>query len=343
MDLYRRTARPVLFALPPETAHHVALWLLRLPLPWGRIGRVRPDPALEIDVAGTPLRNPVGLAAGFDKNCRVVSSLGEIGFGYVVAGTVTHRARKGNPKPRILRRPASLSVVNSMGLPNEGAEHAARRLRTARRVAPVLVSLADEEIQDVLAAHALVEPLCDGIELNVSSPNAPWRRERDNVAHLRRLLEALGPVRRKALFVKLPPFRTESERETVLAMAALARGGAADGLTCSNTVAVEEPRLASGRGGLSGGAITSDTPRIIREVRAATGVELPINASGGIFTAADALACLEAGATTVQVYTGMIYRGPRIVREISEGLSGALRARGVALRDIVASSAGRVA
>src|SRR5436309_4542354 len=131
--LYSRLARPLFFALPPEGAHHLALGLLRLPLPWRRIGDVPEDPALHTDLAGIALRNPVGLAAGFDKSCRLVTALGEIGFGYVVAGTVTRRPRRGNPKPRIVRRPDTLSIVNSMGLPNGGAQYAAKRLRAARR------------------------------------------------------------------------------------------------------------------------------------------------------------------------------------------------------------------
>src|SRR5438132_6286895 len=147
--LYRRLVRPMFFALPPEGAHHMAQGMLRLPLPWRRIGGIRPDPALELHLAGIPLRNPLGLAAGFDKSCRLVTALGEIGFGYVVTGTVTRRPRKGNPKPRIVRRPGELAIVNSMGLPNKGAAYAAGRLRTARRTAPVLVSLADEEVEDV--------------------------------------------------------------------------------------------------------------------------------------------------------------------------------------------------
>src|SRR2546427_1927577 len=116
MDLSRRLARPVLFALPPEGAHHVAQALLRLPLPWRRIGGVEHDPALELEIAGIPLANPVGLAAGFDKSARVAPALGDIGFGYVVVGTVTRRPRRGNAKPRIVRRPKTRSIVNSMGL-----------------------------------------------------------------------------------------------------------------------------------------------------------------------------------------------------------------------------------
>src|SRR6266480_166309 len=132
---------------------------LARPLPWGRIGGVRPDPALEIDLAGIRLRNPVGLAAGFDKNCRVLPALADLGFGYLVGGTVTRRPRRGNRKPRIARRPASQSIVNAMGLPNRGAEEAARQLRAGRPAAPVFVSIAYEDRSDVVANHELLEPL----------------------------------------------------------------------------------------------------------------------------------------------------------------------------------------
>lgn len=336
MELYRRLARPLFFALPPEAAHHVALLLLRLPLPWRRIGGVANDPSLEVDLAGIKLANPIGLAAGFDKSCKVLAPLGETGFGYVVGGTVTRRPRPGNPKPRIVRRPRERSIVNAMGLPNAGAEQAARNLRASRRTAPRLVSLADEELADVLANHALLEPLVDGVELNVSCPNVSWGRDRDNEAHLKKLLAELVPAKRRPLFVKLPPFRTPAERDAVMAVAGIAQQGGANGLTCSNTIPVEERRLASGGGGLSGGAVLADTVRIVGEVRAATGGALPINASGGVFTADDALACIEAGAMTVQIYTGMVYRGPQVVGEITGGLAASLRSRGVTLRDRVA-------
>src|SRR5437763_17210387 len=133
MEAYRRLARPVLFALPPETAHHLAVDLLTLPLPWRRIGGVSHDPALEVDLAGIRLRSPVGLAAGFDKSCRVVTALAEIGLGYVVGRTGTGWCRRGNPKERIVGRPESQASVTSMGMPNRGAAYAAKRLLSARR------------------------------------------------------------------------------------------------------------------------------------------------------------------------------------------------------------------
>lgn len=314
----------VLFALPPEPAHRLAGTLLRLPLPWSAIGgNGRDHPSLEVSVGGLRLPNPVGLAAGFDKDARYLRGLSRLGFGYLVVGTVTRAPRPGNPRPRIVRRPDRRSLVNAMGLPNRGAESMAARLRRAPRRVPVLVSLADEALEDVLAAHAILEPLADGVELNASCPNVSWGRDRDNEEHLGRLLAALRSRRTKPLFVKVPPYRTGPERDAVLALAHVAQELGADGLTCSNTYRVSEPRLSVGAGGVSGRDLFEDTLRIVAEVREATGGELSINACGGIFSAEDALACLGAGATTVQVYTGLVYEGPRIARGIVAGLAAA--------------------
>lgn len=322
MGLYRSAWRPLLFALPPEAAHRLAGLLLRLPLPWEAIGGAPEDPRLHTSLAGIRLRNPVGLAAGFDKSARSLRGLAGLGFGYLVAGTVTRRARRGNPKPRIVRYPKRGSMVNAMGLPNRGSAYAARRLVRLRRTVPVLVSLADEARADVLANHALLEPLADGFELNASCPNVSWGRDRDGEVHLRRIVRELQGRRtaQKPLLVKLPPFARPAEREAVLALARTAQEAGADGLTCSNTRPAAEGRLSVARGGLSGRALTADTPGIVAEVREATGGTLPINACGGIFTAQDARACLEAGATTVQVYTGLIYQGPGVARSIASGL-----------------------
>ena len=327
MGPYRALARPVLFALPPEGAHHLAQALLRLPLPWKALGGVVDDPVLEVDLAGIRLRNPIGLAAGFDKSCRVLPALSAIGFGYLVGGTVTRQPRRGNRKPRIVRNPETRSIVNSMGLPNKGAAYAAKRLRKIRRRAPMLISLADEAVEDVVANHELLEPLVDGVELNASCPNVSWGRDRDNEEHLRAILAELKRRKRKPLFVKVPPFRTATERDAVLAVAAIAQDGGADGLTCSNTYPVRDARLSVGAGGVSGREIFEDTVRIVADVRRASGGAFPINACGGVFTAEDALACIEAGATTVQVYTGFVYEGPRIVRDVTAGLAAALRRR----------------
>ena len=171
IDWYRSLARPLFFALPPEAAHRLAHLLLALPLPWERLGGVGLDPALEVDLAGIPLANPVGLAAGFDKTGAHVDALGRLGFGYVVAGTFTRAARRGNPKPRIARGRDRGSMVNSMGLPNPGAGAAATALARARRAGPRLASIADQDPPDAVRTHGLLEPHVDGVGLNASCPN----------------------------------------------------------------------------------------------------------------------------------------------------------------------------
>jgi dihydroorotate dehydrogenase len=320
MGWYRWLARPALFALPPEAAHRTATWMLGLPLPWERLGGAVEDDSLAASFAGLAVRNPIGLAAGFDKTGRRLDALGRLGFGYVVAGTFTRRPRTGNPTPRIVRYPRRGSLANAMGLPNPGAEAAAATLSRVPRTVPRVASIADEELRDALEAHALLEPHVDALELNASCPNVSWGRDRDNEAHLRALLRELGARRTRPLVVKLPPFATATEREVVLSLARIAAEGGADGLTCSNTRPVRDARLSTGGGGLSGRALAPDTPRIVRAVAEATGGATPIAACGGVSSAADVRACLDAGATTVQVYTGLVYRGPGLIGELTSGL-----------------------
>jgi dihydroorotate dehydrogenase len=338
MGWYSAVGRRAFFALPPEASHRVATTMLGWPLPWERIGGAERDPRLAVTLAGITLANPVGLAAGFDKRCAHLDALGRIGFGYVVGGTITLSPRRGNDRPRIARLPERRSLVNAMGLPNPGAVVAAHHLAREARTAPRFVSLADEPVKNVVASADLLVGHADAIELNASCPNVSWGRDRDNEAHLAEMLVGLRALTDKPVFVKLPPFETEVEREVVLALARIARDGGAAGLTCSNTRPTEDPRLKVGAGGLSGAVLSEGTPRMVREVRAATGGALAINASGGIASAADALACIEAGATTVQVYTGMIYEGPGIVGEITRDLARILRERGLDLPALVGAA-----
>jgi dihydroorotate dehydrogenase len=291
--------------------------LLSFPLPWERIGGAVPDPSLEVDLCGIRLPNPIGLAAGFDKSCRHLDALGRLGFGHVVGGTVTREPRRGNPKPRIVRDRGRRAIVNSMGLPNRGADAAARNLRRSRPTAPRFASVADEAVDQAAATVELLAPLVDAIELNASSPNAPWIHD---PAHLDRLVAEFRQRTDRPLLVKLPPFRGREDGETMATFARRAIDAGASGLVCSNTVPVDEPRLAAGRGGLSGGPLTSLTPEIVSAVAAATGRSVPIVACGGIFTSDDVVACLEAGATAIQLYTGLIYRGPGIVGDLLRGL-----------------------
>jgi dihydroorotate dehydrogenase len=323
MAWYGSLARPLLFALPPEAAHRVAQRMLALPLPWGRLGRADRSPSLRCSLAGVEVANPIGLAAGFDKTGERVAALGRLGFGYVVTGTFTRRPRAGNPKPRIARDVRRASLVNAMGLPNPGAEAAAATLARVPRVGPRIASIADEEVVDVLETHALLEPHVDAVELNASCPNVSWGRDRDNEAHLATLLRELRARRSTPLAVKLPPFATPVEREVVLALARIAVEAGADMLTCANTRPVVAPALSTGRGGLSGRALSDDTPRIVESVIGAIDDAVPVTACGGIGAPRDAFACLDAGAATLQLYTGLIYRGPAIVGELTSAIASA--------------------
>ena len=314
---YEAFGRRAFFALDPERSHRLALAMLALPLPWGRIGHAVADPRLATSVAGVPLANPIGLASGFDKACERLGPLGALGFGYAVGGTVTLRPRAGNPRTRIARDPATRAIVNAMGLPNPGAHAVAAALAKRLRTTSRWVSLADEEIEDACAALDLVAPVADAIELNASSPNAGWTHRAD---HIGAVVAAMLPRADTPVFVKVPPFTTDEDRAGVLAIVEAARQGGAAGLTASNTVPVADPRMSTGRGGLSGGPLTERTPGIVAALRDATGGSIPINACGGIFSAADARACLDAGAATVQVYTGLIYEGPAVAGRILAGL-----------------------
>ena len=326
---YRWLLRPLLFRLPPEQAQRLAETTLALRPVWRALGprfRVRDD-SLSRTVAGIHLDNPVGLAAGYDKQCQHLESLGNLGFGYVVGGTVTPDPRPGNAKPRLLRYPERQSLVNSMGFPSEGlAAVAARLRRLGHRPAPVFVSISALDEEGFHECHRTLEPLVEAVELNISSPNTQGLRVFQEPERLRRLLERLNHGRQKPLFVKLPPYTDNEERERVMAMLQVCVSSGVAGVTAINTVPVVEPRLATGTGGLSGKAIFSDMLAVVAELRREAGQELVINACGGIFTADDAWRALQAGADTVQLYTALVYRGPAVAREICAGLAQQLSA-----------------
>lgn len=319
---YRQVVRPLLFRLPPEPAQQIADVALAVRPLWrayAKAANVPNDPAI---VAGIDLRNRVGLAAGLDKRCAYLDSLGDFGFGYVVGGTVTHDPRPGNPKPRVLRLPSQTSLINALGFPGDGLNAAAAHLRKLRdRPAKVWVSIAALDEQETQECLTTLEPLVDAIEVNISSPNTAGLRRFQEPVALRSLLEVLNEARSKPLFIKIPPYRTDAEREDVMALVRVCRETGVSGITAANTIPVEDKRLAMGRGGLSGTAMLEDMLRIVPEIRSEVGAELVINAVGGVATAEDAQRALDGGADTVQIYTSMVYRGPGVVAEIVKGLA----------------------
>ena len=319
---YRRVVRPLLFLLPPEIAQQAAERALGARSVWRLTASLHADGAAHASMAGIPLRNPVGLAAGFDKRCALLEPLGDLGFGYVVGGTVTFGARPGNPKPRLMRLPEGESLINALGFPSEGLEPVARNLRALRRrPTPVLVSVAALDEAETARCLEVLEPLVDGIEVNISSPNTAGLRRFQEPEHLRALLGRLNARRTKPLFVKLPPYMDEPQRENVLSLLRVCAEVGVSGVTAINTVPTDEPRMATRRGGISGRAILPEMLRIIPELRREAGGGMTINACGGIASAADAAAALDAGADTVQLYTALVYRGPGVVREITAGLA----------------------
>jgi dihydroorotate dehydrogenase len=314
--------RPALFRLPPEPALRVADQALAVKPLWRLADVISPDRPLPVDMAGIALRNPVGLAAGLDKQCAYLDSLGHMGFGYVVGGTVTYAARPGNPKPRVLRLTKISSLINALGFPSEGLGPAVRRLERLRdRPARVMVSIAALDELETQTCVRELEPHVDALELNISSPNTAGLRKFQEPEALRVLLAMLNEVRRKPLFVKLPPYSDDASREGVLGLVRVCREVGVTGFTTINTVPVEDARLAMGRGGLSGAAILADMLRVVPEVRAEAGAGMVVNACGGIATADDAARALAAGADTVQLYSSLVFRGPGTVRNIVNGLA----------------------
>ena len=229
--------------------------------------------------------------------------------------------RPGNPKPRVLRLREQESVINALGFPGDGLDAVLARLERLRRMpARVLVSIAALDEHETAECAARLQPLVDGVEVNISSPNTAGLRRFQEPEALRGLLGMLDAVRLKPLFVKIPPWTTDEEREQVLSIVRVCREAAVDAVTAANTVPVEDGRLATGRGGLSGRAILEHMLAMLPDIRAELGSEVGLNACGGIASEDDARAALEAGADTVQLYTALVFRGPGLVEEICRGL-----------------------
>lgn len=320
-SLYESIVRPEIFLTPPESAHTVARWFFKRAYLWRLLsGRlcVRDD-RLRVKLGNLELPNPVGLAAGFDKNCEMWKSLFRVGFGYLTLGTVTLNARDGNPKPRIWRYPNG-SLVNSMGLPNKGAVEIATNLtRTAFDGGPIIVSISGLSIDEFVQCFRQMEPLADGIELNISTPNTVGVRIFQEPETLMKLLRAVkeAGTSTKPIWLKIPPYFDAKERENVHNLVDVSVKASIAGLTAINTKPVSEPRASIGTGGLSGPPIFQDMLRIVADIHEYTEGKMPINACGGISSGLDAWKAFEAGASSVQLYTAFVYQGPGVASKIN--------------------------
>jgi dihydroorotate dehydrogenase len=327
-------ARAALFRLPPEMAHRVTLAGLHAALAvpgFEPVLRWITRAERPTEVFGLSFANPVGLAAGFDKNVEHVTALAALGFGFVEVGSITAQPWPGNARPRLFRLPADRALINRMGLNNGGAEAAAARL-TQRFPLPVCVNVAktpDESlvgaaaVADYAATVARVAPLADAVVLNVSCPNADDGRTFEDPAALDALLGATRPLCVDTpLLVKVSP---DLERARLRDLVQLAVERGADGFTATNTTVQREglrtraARLeAVGRGGLSGAPLHRRAVETVGAMRAWT--DKPIVGVGGVDGPDTAQAFFDAGANLVQLYTGFVYGGPRVVRRIVRGL-----------------------
>ncbi len=336
-DMYR-ILRPFLFQLEPERAHRLTLGLLRL------VGALPPLSALmrralvvraarPVDAFGLTFPNPLGLAAGYDKDGQALRGLACLGFGHIEVGTVTPQPQGGNPRPRLFRLSQDLALINRLGFPSRGAEFVARQLALGRPAGPVIgVNLGinagtpiEKASYDYLLLMKRFASLADYLVINVSSPNTIGLRRLQARRALDDLLAALAQEReahavrlsrRVPLLVKLSPDLSDDELDDALDVI---QGRGLDGVIACNTTidraGISSP-LASQKGGLSGAPLAARGAAMVRKIQRRTGGALPIIAVGGIFSAEDARIRLDAGASLVQLYTGLVYQGPVLVKKI---------------------------
>lgn len=340
MTLYR-LARPLLFRLDAEKAHELSLLVLKngfLP----RVGNA-PDPILASRRFGLDFPNPVGLAAGYDKNGEVLGALAGLGFGFLEAGSITPKPQPGNPKPRVFRLVEDEAVINRFGFNSKGLDVAAANFAARPRDIIIGANLgANKESADRIADYVTgmrrLAPLASYVTVNISSPNTPGLRALQGRAELEDLLGRLTETRRAmigegaapfSVLLKVAPDLTDAD---VADIAAVVRETGIDGLIVGNTTITRPASLRSAAkeeaGGLSGQPLKPIALAALRKLYVATRGEIPIIGAGGIQDAADAYERIRAGASLIQIYSAMVYKGPYLAADIAKGLAARLRADG---------------
>ena len=365
---YRSLLRPLLFSLPPESAHDLALRSLEIGLGtetarrWVR-QHFQSAPFGNLRRFGLSFSNPVGVAAGFDKNGTAAQALSALGFGFIEIGSVTSEAQTGNPAPRLFRLPQDRALINRLGFNNSGAIAVAEQVRRHRPACVLGINIGktrrvaiEAAIPDYLASFEAVYDVADYIAINVSSPNTPNLRAlqganllRDLLAALRRQNEELAArlslPRPRPLLLKIAPDLTDSEIEAIVDVAL---GEKLAGIIATNTTTSRTGLRsagatveACGEGGLSGAPLRRRSNEIIALLYRLAGTAVTIIGVGGVFTAEDAWEKIRAGASLVQLYTGFIYEGPAIAKRINEGLGEIAKREGFAsLDEAIGTSAG---
>ncbi|MEY4502475.1 MAG: hypothetical protein RIS52_2365 [Pseudomonadota bacterium] len=324
MSLYS-LLRPVVFAFDAERAHLLSLAALRL-LPAGRSRAA--EPLLETRIAGLVLPNPIGLAAGYDKDGVAFQSLGRLGFGAIEVGTLTPLPQAGNPKPRLFRLLEDDAVINRMGFNNGGQDEALLRLRKAKASDAILgINIgankeAVDRIADYASGIAQMASVANYLTVNISSPNTPGLRALQDEGALRDLLAAVNDARPKhgpPIFLKVAPDLEPADIKTIVKLST----GQVDALIVSNTTISRPPlrsRYATESGGLSGAPLRGLAQQRMIDFRREAGPDLPLIGVGGIASAEDAYARIRAGATFVQLYSALVFHGPGLVGAITSGL-----------------------
>jgi dihydroorotate dehydrogenase len=340
--MYRLLIKPLFFLLPAERAHYTAMFLLSLVY---RIPGMKfamrsafsySNPSLKRTVFGLQFENPIGLAAGFDKDARWVDELSTLGFGFIEIGTLTPKAQPGNDKPRLFRLPKDEALINRMGFNNGGVQAAAERLRKRSsrtiiggNIGKNKITPNEEAVNDYLACFETLFDNVDYFAVNVSSPNTPGLRALQEKEPLLQLLNALQRAndqkeKRKPILLKIAPDLTDDQLNDIID---IVRESKIDGVIATNTTIAREPLITQkqeveslGAGGLSGKPVAKRSTEVIRYLKEKSHNAFPIIGVGGIHSAEDALEKLQAGADLVQVYTGFIYEGPGITRKICEGI-----------------------
>jgi dihydroorotate dehydrogenase len=337
MNAYRSFIRPLLFCLPPEAAHRWTMAALRIfsILPFGpsvvKLFSGKAPHSEPVVVSGLTFPNPVGLAAGLDKDAEAVAALGALGFGFVEVGTLTPKPQPGNPQPRLFRLPKDRGLINRMGFNNHGVVAAAQRLKNRPAGLVVGGNIGKNKdtpnelaAQDYVLSLRALHPVVDFFTVNISSPNTPGLRALQSLEPLRELMREVLEERdrhqpRRPVWVKLAPDLTNEE---LVDTAQLIVSAGADGIIATNTTLSRsglgtDPLKVEqmGTGGLSGAPLRQRSTDVIRVLRGAVGPDFPLIAVGGVLSGQDAREKKEAGATLVQVYTGLIYEGPQLVHD----------------------------
>jgi dihydroorotate dehydrogenase len=338
--MYRSFIRPLLFLIDPEKIHHLVFSVLRFK---GQLPGFRKltsaiftynHPSLRKTVLGLSFKNPVGLAAGFDKDARIIDEMASLGFGFVEIGTLTPKPQPGNEKPRLFRLPEDQALINRMGFNNEGVRAAVERLKRRRsdvivggNIGKNKVTPNENAFDDYGYCFETLYNYVDYFVINVSSPNTPGLRELQEKEPLKKLLEhVIGLSKAKQVYkpvlLKIAPDLSTSQLNDIIEILKLT---GTDGIIATNTTISREGLQTSesvlkqiGNGGLSGKPLSERSTEVIRYLRQGLGSDYPIIAVGGIMTPHDALEKLKAGADLIQLYTGFIYEGPGLIKRINQ-------------------------